>query len=72
MTDRMVPATPWYERAAARGITFEWLAAMTGVSWSTVYAYRMGRRKVQPAWLEKVELLISAHDNMPGSQVKVS
>lgn len=50
----------------------EWLAAMTGVSWSTVYAYKMGRRKVQPGWLAKVELLIVAHDNMPGSGVKVS
>lgn len=50
----------------------EWLAAMTGVSWSTVYAYKMGRRKVQQSWLDKVELLITAHDNMPGSGVKVS
>ena len=72
MTDRAVPETPWHERAEARGISMEWLAAMTGVSWSTVYAYKMGRRKVQPGWLAKVELLIIAHDNMPGSGAKVS
>lgn len=72
MTDRTVPATSWFERADERGISMEWLAAMTGVSWSTVYAYRTGRRKVQPEWLSKVELLITAHDNRPGSGVKVS
>ena len=72
MTAPMEHETPWYERADDRGISMEWLAAMTGVSWSTVYAYRTGRRKVQPSWLAKVELLIVAHDNMPGSGVKVS
>jgi hypothetical protein len=65
MTNPTVHATPWYERAERVGLSLEWLAAMTGVSWSSAYAYKVGRRRTPPAWLEKVELLISARDNMP-------
>lgn len=65
MTDRTVDATPWYERAERAGLSLEWLSAMTGVSFASTYAYKVGRRRTPPAWLEKVELLIAARDNMP-------
>lgn len=71
MTDHHTAVTSLFEQAEARGITLEWIAAMTGKSWSTVYAYKVGRRNAQPAWVESVSLLIAAHDSPSRPRTKV-
>ena len=66
MTHPTSTNTPWFERAKAQKISLTWLATMTGKSYHTVYAYSVGRRSPHRDWLDKVELLIAAHDTMPG------
>lgn len=71
MTDRPIDATDLFARCENRGISLEWLAAMTGVSWATVYAYKVGRRRVQGPWLERAELVVATRDSMSTLPVKV-
>lgn len=65
MTHPAVDATSLFQEAEQAGISLEWLAAMTNVSWHAVYAYKTGRRRTPPAWLEKAQLLVTARANLP-------
>jgi hypothetical protein len=72
MTDVPIDQAPWHVAAEQRGISLEWLAAMTERSFATVYAYKTGRRRVPAAWLAKVELLLSGRDVLSGPADKAS
>ena len=65
MTHAETPLTPWYERAEQTGISLELIAAATGKSFATVYAYKVGRRRAPEGWLLEVERLL-------GGQTRVS
>lgn len=71
MTTRTVDATSFFERVEAHGISLEWLAAMTGVSYATVYAYKVGRRRVQEPWLERAVLVVATRDSLSTLPSKV-
>jgi predicted transcriptional regulator len=72
MTDVGTAPTPWHKLAEERGISLEWIAVMTGVSYSAVYRYKTGSRKAPVSWLEKVDLLIASRAAVTGSRDKVS
>ena len=72
MTDARVAPTLWYETAEALGVSLEWIAAITEVSWSTVYAYKTGRRRTPKAWLDKVELYLAGRGALSVPSDKVS
>lgn len=48
----------WRQVLREQGRTQVWLAAQTGVSFSTVYAYSIGARRTPEAWLRRVATVL--------------